>query len=155
VARRLKANLRIYDGVGRLGGEEFLLILPGCDLTAAMMRANQLRLFVAETAATSDATREITLSMGVAIAEPGSDFKIEALLAKADVSSGRTLTAGRSEGARFVAGFPPCLTEAGAEPLDRAELLTLTRAAFTGHRCKDFPKPEQDPHSRQVRQGPC
>jgi diguanylate cyclase (GGDEF)-like protein len=32
----------------------------------------------------SDATREITLSMGVAIAEPGFDFKIEALLAKAD-----------------------------------------------------------------------
>jgi diguanylate cyclase (GGDEF)-like protein len=85
VARRLKSNLRIYDGVGRLGGEEFLLILPSCDLTAAMLRANQLRLCVVNNAvATLGRTRTVTLSIGVAIAEPGSELKIEALLAKAD-----------------------------------------------------------------------
>jgi two-component system, cell cycle response regulator len=85
VARRLKSNLRIYDGVGRLGGEEFLLILPSCDLTAAMLRANQLRLCVVNNAVAALATtRTVTLSMGVAIAEPGSELKIEALLAKAD-----------------------------------------------------------------------
>ena len=85
VARRLKSKLRVYDGVGRLGGEEFLLILPGCDLTAAMIRADQLRLFVGNNdVVASGTTRTITLSMGVAIADEGSDFKIEALLAKAD-----------------------------------------------------------------------
>src|SRR5713101_10006552 len=41
--RRLRAQLRIYDGVGRYGGEEFLLVLPNCDLPNALFRANELR----------------------------------------------------------------------------------------------------------------
>jgi len=47
VARRLREQLRVYDGVGRYGGEEFLLILPNCDLPNALLRANELREAVA------------------------------------------------------------------------------------------------------------
>jgi two-component system cell cycle response regulator len=43
IGRRLRAQLRVYDGVGRYGGEEFLMILPNCDLPNAVLRANELR----------------------------------------------------------------------------------------------------------------
>jgi len=44
--RRLLAMTRPYDGVGRYGGEEFLVLLPGCDEQALEVRTEQLRLAV-------------------------------------------------------------------------------------------------------------
>jgi diguanylate cyclase (GGDEF)-like protein len=98
VAGRLKSKLRVYDGVGRIGGEEFLLILPGCDLEAAMMRADELRLFIADSdVAASGTTLAITLSMGVAIAKPAADSKIEALLERADAALYEAKRKGRNQ----------------------------------------------------------
>ncbi len=47
VARRLKSDLRLYDVAGRYGGEEFILVLPGCDLQIAARRADEIRRLVA------------------------------------------------------------------------------------------------------------
>src|SRR6202142_4463027 len=49
IARRMQSRVRPYDGVGRYGGEEFLLGLPSCDLKGAMDRGNELREVVAAT----------------------------------------------------------------------------------------------------------
>lgn len=46
IAEILRANVRATDVVGRWGGEEFLLILPECDLKAASRMAEKLRLIV-------------------------------------------------------------------------------------------------------------
>ena len=43
VAQTLKEDLRNYDRVGRWGGEEFLLILPGTELRDAVTVAERLR----------------------------------------------------------------------------------------------------------------
>ncbi len=48
-ARRLKAASRTYDSVGRYGGEEFLVVLPGCDAPDALRQSERLREAVANT----------------------------------------------------------------------------------------------------------
>jgi two-component system, cell cycle response regulator len=85
IARRLRSGLRVYDGIGRYGGEEFLLVLPGCDLEDAMTRGNELRELVAGTpVAALDAEKDLTVSMGVAVSEGVGKDEVEALLSSAD-----------------------------------------------------------------------
>jgi two-component system, cell cycle response regulator len=65
VAKRLKANHRIYDGVGRYGGEEFLLILPGCSLENTARRADATRHYVCQEAVTTPrGPVRVTVSFG-------------------------------------------------------------------------------------------
>src|SRR5271163_3077150 len=85
IGRRLRAQLRVYDGVGRYGGEEFLMILPNCDLSDALLRADGLREIIARTPVTcSGKKRPITMSMGVAISYTDGKSDLEALLNQAD-----------------------------------------------------------------------
>src|SRR5579862_1794375 len=40
--RRILSSMRPYDAIGRYGGEEFLMVLPGCDEDAAMAQAERM-----------------------------------------------------------------------------------------------------------------
>ena len=98
VLRELGAILlravRSYDWVGRYGGEEFLLILPGASLENARARAEQFRAAV-EAARFADGTAEIrvTASFGVAAGVPTS---FEALIHAADAALYRAKNSGRN-----------------------------------------------------------
>jgi len=86
VARRLRNGLRVYDSVGRYGGEEFLLVLPGCDLTGALVRGEQIRLAVGgKPIRTTEKERCVTISMGVAVSNGLGEVEAEHLLNQADV----------------------------------------------------------------------
>src|SRR5580700_6856041 len=85
VGRRLREQLRVYDGVGRYGGEEFLMVLPNCDLPNAMLRANELREVISKAPVVCAGEEKlITMSMGVAISANDGKNDLEALLNQAD-----------------------------------------------------------------------
>ncbi len=87
IGRRLQAQLRVYDGVGRYGGEEFLMILPNCDLPNTLLRGNELRKTIANTPVVcSGVERAITMSMGVAISDCEGKNEVEGLLSQADAA---------------------------------------------------------------------
>ncbi len=85
IGRRLRAQLRVYDGVGRYGGEEFLMVLPNCDLPNTLLRANELRDIIATAPVFhSGEERLITMSMGIAVSASDGKNEVEALLNQAD-----------------------------------------------------------------------
>jgi two-component system cell cycle response regulator len=87
VACRLKADLRPYDLVGRYGGEEFILILPGCSLEVGTRRADEIRKMVGkDPIVTPFGTTSATVSMGVTATSLGRDGGVAELLHEADVS---------------------------------------------------------------------
>ena len=97
IGRRLRAQLRVYDGVGRYGGEEFLMVLPSCDLPNALLRANELREIIAKTPVVcSGEERLITMSMGVAVSACEGKNEVEMLLNQADAGLYKAKEKGRN-----------------------------------------------------------
>ncbi|EKO37457.1 MAG: diguanylate cyclase (GGDEF) domain-containing protein [Solidesulfovibrio magneticus str. Maddingley MBC34] len=76
-ARHLRAALREGDVIGRLGGEEFGVLLPGLDSGEALAVARQLRRAVA---ASRPGGLRVTASFGLADGPP----QLDSLLVKAD-----------------------------------------------------------------------
>jgi two-component system cell cycle response regulator len=104
IGRRLRAQLRIYDGVGRYGGEEFLMVLPNCDLPNMILRANELREIIAHTPVISSGEeRLITMSMGVSVSACEGKNEVEALLSQADAG----LYAAKEKGRNRIEHFTP------------------------------------------------
>jgi diguanylate cyclase (GGDEF)-like protein len=76
--------LRSYDSLGRYGGEEFLVVAPGCDLSACFQLAERVRDRVAKhNIAIQDGSIAVTVSIGVA-ASGASVYSAEPLLQSAD-----------------------------------------------------------------------
>ena len=78
----------------RWGGEEFLLVLPGCDAAGALARAERLRLALAASPVEAGGRRHgVTASLGYAILASGETP--EALVARTDEALYAAKAAGR------------------------------------------------------------
>lgn len=85
--RRMKAAVRSYDAIGRYGGEEFLVVLPGCDLETARAQAERIREAVAEGPIDSGGLPiAVTCSIGVASRVTPSPADMAALVREADLA---------------------------------------------------------------------
>lgn len=95
-AKTMAGAIRKYDCLGRYGGEEFLLIMPGCDLTRSITQAERLRMAVERIPAASIEKLHLTASFGVSAIEGGMTPDAESLLRAADVALYRAKQAGRN-----------------------------------------------------------
>jgi diguanylate cyclase (GGDEF)-like protein len=84
VAYLLRKELRAFDLVYRIGGEEFLVLLPGSDLEQARELAEDLRTAVA--AGSFGGGESMTMSFGVAASDRGVPFDYETVFRAADAA---------------------------------------------------------------------
>jgi diguanylate cyclase (GGDEF)-like protein/PAS domain S-box-containing protein len=95
VAQRIRSSVRSYDLVGRYGGEELLIALPGCDRSGALHFAERVRVAISETPIqTKEGDIQVTLSLGVASVEGPKEHAMQAMISDAD----RALYAAKKSG---------------------------------------------------------
>jgi diguanylate cyclase (GGDEF)-like protein len=85
--------------VARVGGEEFAVLLPGCNLREARSRADALRLNVEMLAMPHRASTiagHVTVSIGVSVVSPGTSQDSDVLMATSDRALYRAKNSGRN-----------------------------------------------------------
>jgi diguanylate cyclase (GGDEF)-like protein len=95
IATGIAAMVRPYDSVGRMGGEEFLIVAPNCDLGQTWELAERVRQHIANCSIMADGSAvQVSLSLGVAVG--GSSTELEKLLRDADTALYQAKHAGRN-----------------------------------------------------------
>ncbi|TCK08730.1 GGDEF domain-containing protein [Marinobacterium mangrovicola] len=83
IARVLRSNLRGVDFVARIGGEEFVIILPSTDGESARQAAENIRQAVEQSPFNFQGSPvQVSISLGIAQVQPDDD--IETLFGRAD-----------------------------------------------------------------------
>ncbi|QWV92989.1 GGDEF domain-containing protein [Geomonas oryzisoli] len=94
-AERVGASLRSYDSVGRFGGEEFLVVLPGSDREQTLSVAHKIWTLIREEPFLVDGqTLRVTTSAGVANVQHNDDDLLQ-VLKRADLNLYQAKSGGR------------------------------------------------------------
>ncbi len=96
-SERMLSMMRSYDFAGRYGGEEFMIILPGCDLHGAGSLAERLRQSICEQGMnTPEGIIPVTISLGVTSSDTAKSLEPEALIKSADAALYKAKKNGRN-----------------------------------------------------------
>ncbi|WP_292933725.1 sensor domain-containing diguanylate cyclase [Noviherbaspirillum sp.] len=97
VASRLRSCIRPQEALGRYGGEEFLIVLPGSSHSTAMAVAERMRLaIVSQPEVIGGTTLNLTISAGVASTDLFPTATTEELISRADMALYAAKDAGRN-----------------------------------------------------------
>lgn len=111
LARMLAAAVRPGDMVGRLGGEEFVVLTAGTDESGAFAAAERLRRLVADGHGCLELPA-VTVSVGVAVHAPGAGVDADELVRRADAAVYEAKRRGRDRVVPYSAELPVARTSA-------------------------------------------
>jgi diguanylate cyclase (GGDEF)-like protein len=95
VARRIQGVSRFYDAVGRFGGEEFIILAPGFDDSAAAAQAERLRASIGgEAVDLTEGLVRLTVSVGVVTLGGGMAAEPDGVLYAVDMALSRAKSQG-------------------------------------------------------------
>lgn len=99
LARAVKMQKRRYDGSGRWGGDEFLLVLPGVTLSEAGEVAERVRNQYLESSLVAEVGTDASVSLGVACysGRKGDDTDFTRLLNQADQALYKAKQSGKNQ----------------------------------------------------------
>jgi len=95
IAHTLHAGSRVYDNVGRWGGEEFLALITNVDQDGLSEIGNRFRTLVAASQLPEPQGIRVTVSVGATLARP--DDSPESILERADKCLYQAKTRGRNQ----------------------------------------------------------
>lgn len=101
----LRQRLRDSDLVGRIGGEEFLIVLPQTDLEGARALAESLRVAVEQCRplVASEPQIQVTISLGIAVANSPMSDEVDKYVMQADQALYVSKRSGRNRVSIFAA----------------------------------------------------
>ncbi len=134
VAGRLRLMLREEDTVTRLGGDEFILLLPGVDALGAANVAQKLLDAVVESYLIELHDLTLTASIGIAL-YPGDGVDLEALCKSADIAMYRA----KQEGRQCYRFFTP---EMQARSMRNLQLVNALRHALEQEQLQVYYQPQ-------------
>ena len=106
VAHQLRSTLRAADFAVRWGGEEFLMVLPGCAAEEGRQIAEKLRMAVAESTPCPNAPT-IRVSICIGVAQFDGSESVDHAVSRADAALYAAKAAGRNQVCLAPADAPP------------------------------------------------
>jgi diguanylate cyclase (GGDEF)-like protein len=103
----VRENLRSEDLFGRFGGDEFLIGCADLDRDQALALAENIRTAAHQRARTEDPRlAALSLSLGIAHADPGAGYSLELLFSRADAALYAAKRGGRNRSVLEAPGTP-------------------------------------------------